>query len=215
MPVARANQAAAFDRNVALQPQLLVLTPKPGQLITLGRRQTGSHLLPTPLVSVSLGDPRTNGVAARLKLAGKIVRITASTDEVDHLSAKFRRIRWACSWHRQHLWQKLQGVHQTGSIPIPVLEILGETPVVSEPGIRCARQASGAAGRQSLSCRRCARRSRPPQDPLASDHELLVDFRDHSLSALAFPLVGLPAHPFRFWRGTVPGRLALAAELTV
>ena len=111
--------------------------------------------------------------------------------------------------------QTSQGVHQTGSIPIPVLEILGETPVVSEPGIRCARQASGAAGRQSLSCRRCARRSRPPQDPLASDHELLVDFRDHSLSALAFPLVGLPAHPFRFWRGTVPGRLALAAELTV
>ena len=58
-------------------------------------------------------------MAARLKLAGEIVRITASTDQLDHLSAKFRRIRWACSWHRQHLWQKLQGVHQTGSIPIP------------------------------------------------------------------------------------------------
>ena len=56
-------------------------------------------------------------MAARLKLAGKIVRITAGTDQVDHLSAKFRRIRWACSWHRQHLWQKPQGVHQTGSIP--------------------------------------------------------------------------------------------------
>src|SRR5271169_6580068 len=91
---------------------------KPGQLITLGRGQTGSDLLPAALVSVSLGDPRANGVAARLKLAGKIVRITASADQVDHLSAKFRRIRWACSWHRQHLWQKLQGVHQTGSIPV-------------------------------------------------------------------------------------------------
>ena len=56
-------------------------------------------------------------MAARLKLVGKIVRITPSTDEVDHLAAKFRRIRWACSWHQQHLWQKLQGVHQTGSIP--------------------------------------------------------------------------------------------------
>ena len=32
----------------------------------------------------------------------KIVRITSSTDEVDHLSAKLRRIRWTCSWHRQH-----------------------------------------------------------------------------------------------------------------
>jgi hypothetical protein len=49
-----------------------------------------------------------------------VVWITASTHQVDHLSAKFRRIRWACSWHRQHLWQKLQGVHQTGSIPIPI-----------------------------------------------------------------------------------------------
>src|SRR4051794_2361931 len=54
-------------------------------------------------------DPRANGVAARLKLAGKIVGITSSTDEVDHLSAKLRRIGWACSWHRQHLWQKASG----------------------------------------------------------------------------------------------------------
>jgi hypothetical protein len=59
--------------------------------------------LPAALVSVSLGDPRANGVAAWLKLAGKIVRITSSTDEVDHLPAKLRRIRWTCSWHRQHL----------------------------------------------------------------------------------------------------------------
>jgi hypothetical protein len=57
-------------------------------------------------------------VAAWLKLAGKIVRITSSTDEVDHLSAKLRRIRWTCSWHRQHLWRETQGVHQTGSIPV-------------------------------------------------------------------------------------------------
>src|ERR1700731_774586 len=79
--------------------------------------QTRSRLLPAALVSVSLGDPRANGVAAWLKLAGKIVRITSSTDEVDHLSAKLRRIRWTCFWHRQHLWRETQGVHQTGSIP--------------------------------------------------------------------------------------------------
>ena len=36
------------------------------------------------------------------------------------LSAKLRRIRWTCSWHRQHLRRETQGVHQTGSIPIPV-----------------------------------------------------------------------------------------------
>src|SRR6202040_1511521 len=91
--------------------------PQPGQLITLECGQTTSGLLPAALVSVSLGDPRANGVAAWLKLAGKIVRITSSTDEVDHLSAKLRRIWWTCSWHRQHLWRETQGVHQTGSIP--------------------------------------------------------------------------------------------------
>src|SRR5207237_3496817 len=88
-------------------------------LITLDCGQTTSRVLPADLVAVSLGDPRANGVAAWLKLAGKIVRITSSTDEVDHLSAKLRRIRWTCSWHRQHLWRETQGVHQTGSIPIP------------------------------------------------------------------------------------------------
>src|SRR5207302_4737540 len=72
---------------------------------------------PGGLVSVSLGDPRANGVAAWLKLAGKIVGTTSSTDEVDHLSAKLRRIWWTCSWHRQHLWRETHGVHQTGSIP--------------------------------------------------------------------------------------------------
>jgi hypothetical protein len=81
-----------------------------GQLITLECGQTRSRLLAAALVSVSLGDPRANGVAAWLKLAGKIVRITSSTDEVDHLSAKLRRIRWTCSWHRQHLRRETQGV---------------------------------------------------------------------------------------------------------
>src|ERR1700751_4429569 len=61
--------------------------PQPGQLITLECGQTRSRLLPAALVSVSLGDPRANGVAAWLKLAGKIVRITSSTDEGDHLPA--------------------------------------------------------------------------------------------------------------------------------
>lgn len=74
--------------------------------------RNGRHRL-AGLLRKSVLDPRANGVAARLKLAGKIVRITARTDQLDHLSAKFRRIRWACSWLRQHLWQKLQGVHQT------------------------------------------------------------------------------------------------------
>src|SRR5205085_1895916 len=127
------------------QPQLLVLTPQPGQLITLECGQTRSRLLPAALVSVSLGDPRANGVAAWLKLAGKIVRITSSTDEVDHLSAKLRRIRWTCSWHRQHLWRETQGVHQTGSIPAAAVldrlrALLGQAPAIAPVQRWCSRR---------------------------------------------------------------------------
>jgi hypothetical protein len=79
-------------------------------------------------------------VAAWLKLAGKIVRITSSTDEVDHLSAKLRRIRWTCSWHRQHLWRETQGVHQTGSIPLlGDAEGASELPSVHRRGADVAR----------------------------------------------------------------------------
>src|SRR5271163_1409363 len=86
-------------------------TPQPGQLITLECGQTRSRLLPAALVSVSLGDPRANGVAAWLKLAGKIVRIPSSTDEVDHLSAKLRRIRWTApsSWPRSRFGRSRVG----------------------------------------------------------------------------------------------------------
>ena len=44
-------------------------------------------------------------------------RITASTDQLDHLAAKFQ-YGGRVLGYRRHIWQKLQGVHQTGSIPI-------------------------------------------------------------------------------------------------
>src|SRR5207237_5637363 len=114
-------------------------------LITLDCGQTTSRVLPADLVAVSLGDPRANGVAAWLKLAGKIVRITSSTDEVDHLSAKLRRIRWTCSWHRQHLWRETQGVHQTGSIPAAAVldrlrALLGQAPAIAPVQRWCSRR---------------------------------------------------------------------------
>ena len=40
--------------NVALQPQLLVLTPQPGQLVALGRGQPIALLLPAALFPVRL-----------------------------------------------------------------------------------------------------------------------------------------------------------------
>ena len=70
------------------------------------------------LVPVSRSDPGTNRVAGRSKLTRKIVRITSGTNEIHHLAPKLGRIRWVCSGHWQHLWRKLQGVHQSGSIPV-------------------------------------------------------------------------------------------------
>src|SRR4051812_14492862 len=80
-----------------------------------GCRQARRRLCLAPLVPVSLRDPRANGMTAWLEFAGKIIGITSRTDQVDHLWAKFRRIRRTCTWHRQHLWRETQGVHQTGS----------------------------------------------------------------------------------------------------
>ena len=54
--VSRANQAAAL-RDVALHPELLVLTPQPGQLVPLGRCQTRDHLFPSALLLVSHSHP--------------------------------------------------------------------------------------------------------------------------------------------------------------
>ncbi len=80
-------------------------------------------------------------MAGRLKLAGKIVRITSSTDEVHHLTAELGRIRWVGSGHQQHLQRKLQGVHQSGSIPVDQFRRgLTLVEALSDLGERAARE---------------------------------------------------------------------------
>ena len=109
VPVSRANQAAAFERISRSSRSCLFSRRSRVNSSRSNAVRPGAASSRRPSFRSSLGDPRANGVAAWLKLAGKIVRITSSTDEVDHLSAKLRRIRWTCSWHRQHLWRETSG----------------------------------------------------------------------------------------------------------
>ena len=79
--------------------QLLVLTPQPGQLVALGRRQPIALLLPAALFPVRLRDPMADRLRRRLKLAGKVGRIAASADQLHHLATELRRVGRACLWH--------------------------------------------------------------------------------------------------------------------
>ena len=74
LPAAARAKSAFRSTSEGAPPELLVLMPKPGQLTALGSRQTGNRLLPAALVSVSLGDPRANEVAARLQTRGQGLR---------------------------------------------------------------------------------------------------------------------------------------------
>ena len=95
-----------------------VLPPQPGQLVPLGRSQARGRLIPPALLPVSRSDPRADRLRGRLELSGKILGRPSGTDQINHLTAELRRIRRMRLGHQEHLWRKLQGVHQTGSIPV-------------------------------------------------------------------------------------------------
>jgi hypothetical protein len=72
----------------ALQPQLLVLTPQPGQFLALSRRRPVALLLPAALLPVGLRHPVADRLRGRFKFPGKLGRISARADQLDHLTAK-------------------------------------------------------------------------------------------------------------------------------
>lgn len=75
-----------------LQPQLLVLTPQPGQLATLGRSQPIALFLPATLFPIRLRNPVTDRLRRRLALAGKARRIAASANQLYDLAMELRGI---------------------------------------------------------------------------------------------------------------------------
>ena len=80
-PVSRREPGRRSRENVALQPQLLVLAPQPGQLVTLGCGQAVNLLLPAALLLVGLRNPSADRLRRRLELAGKVVRRAPSTNQ--------------------------------------------------------------------------------------------------------------------------------------
>ena len=66
--VSRANQAAAFERNLPLLLQLAVLFPQPPQLLALS--SADEPFGAAAFVAVSLLDPLANRPVRRLELLG-------------------------------------------------------------------------------------------------------------------------------------------------
>src|SRR5258708_5924627 len=62
--------------------------PQLGQFLTLGRRKPGALLLPAALLPVGLRHPVADRLCSRFKLPGKLGRISAGADQLDHLTAK-------------------------------------------------------------------------------------------------------------------------------
>jgi hypothetical protein len=87
--------------DLALQPQLLVLAPQPGQIVALGRGQPITLLLPAALLPVRLCDPVADRLRRRFEFSGKVNRIATGADQLDHLATEFRRIRRPRLGHRK------------------------------------------------------------------------------------------------------------------
>jgi hypothetical protein len=89
--------------NIPLHPELLVLTPQTRQLVAFRGRQASDHLLPSALLLVSRSGPGADRLRSRLELPGKLLRGSTRLDQIDHLTAKLRRIRWTGYGDREHL----------------------------------------------------------------------------------------------------------------
>ena len=105
--------------NVALQAQLLVLPPQPGQFLAFGRAQAGIGgrlCLPAPVLTVGLGNPVADRLGRGFEFASQIGRITPGTHQLDHLPPELRRIGGMGLGHKRDTSRKsFVGVHQTGA----------------------------------------------------------------------------------------------------
>src|SRR6202040_57746 len=101
-------------QDIALLAQLPVLTPQTGQLLALG---AGRAVLSAAFVAIGLTNPVPDRLGGRFELARQRLRCSPRSDQINHLSAEFRRIGPVTLRHRWHLLLKWKGIHQTGSTP--------------------------------------------------------------------------------------------------
>jgi hypothetical protein len=73
--------------------------PQPGEFLTLSRRKPVALLLPAALLPVGLRHPVADRLRGRFELPGKLGRISAGADQLDHLTAKLGCVWRTCLGH--------------------------------------------------------------------------------------------------------------------
>ncbi len=76
--------------DVALQAQLLVLTPQSQEFIALNGRERLALLLPAALAPAGLSDPVADRLSRGLELTSQIGQISSGAGQLDHLSTELR-----------------------------------------------------------------------------------------------------------------------------
>src|SRR6266481_4848354 len=125
-------------QDIALLAQLPVLTPQTGQLLALG---AGRAVLSAAFVAIGLSHPVPDRLGGRFELARQLLRCSPRSDQINHLSPEFRRIRSVTLRHRWHLLLKWKGVHETGSTPEAIC-----APDNIEAALRAVVRNKGAPG---------------------------------------------------------------------
>src|SRR5882762_3925453 len=85
-----------FCQYLALFAQHAVLTPQPGEFLTLGG---GQAIAAQTLIECGLFDPFPNGVGRGLELARQLVDAAPGTRQLDNPAPILRSIWLMCAWH--------------------------------------------------------------------------------------------------------------------
>lgn len=89
-----------------------------GEFLPLRVGHGAGALVAAALTAIGLSNPVADRLPRGFELASQILRITAGTDQLNHLAPEFRRVGSAGPGHVGHLSSKHQGVHKGGSNPV-------------------------------------------------------------------------------------------------
>src|ERR1700761_3492849 len=101
-------------QDIALLPQLPVLTAQARQFLALGTRRS---VLSLACIAIGLTNPVPDRLCSRLELARQLLWSPSRAHQFNHLSSEFWRIGCVTLRHWQHLRLKWKGVYRTGSTP--------------------------------------------------------------------------------------------------
>ncbi len=116
VPGSRANQAAAFERTSRSWRSCRTSRHSRASSSASARR---ALLHPAAHLRAGDRDPVADRLCSEPELPGKIIRITAGTNQVKHLAGELRSIASTCLGHGIRLLRKRRGVDESGSPPTP------------------------------------------------------------------------------------------------